>query len=73
MGYGFWRRKSLRSTKPISVGCWKKAWRLIILEEMYTSVHGAIRADPTTQLTEKKAPTEKKMWVTASPDRSLIL
>ncbi|KAH9546460.1 hypothetical protein CY35_12G096500 [Sphagnum magellanicum] len=29
---------------------------------MYTSVHGAIRADPTTQLTEKKAPTEKKIW-----------
>ncbi len=25
-----------------------------------------IPADPTTQLTEKKAPTEKKMWVAAS-------
>jgi large subunit ribosomal protein L5e len=31
------------------------------LAEMYTSVHAAISADPTTQLTEKKAPTEKKM------------
>jgi hypothetical protein len=39
----------------------------------YTSVHVAIRADPTTQLTEKKAPTEKKMWVAASPDSCLIL
>ncbi len=32
-----------------------------------------IPADPTTQLTEKKAPTEKKMWVAASPDSCLIL
>jgi hypothetical protein len=32
MGYSFGRRKSLRSTKPISVGCWKKAWRLMILQ-----------------------------------------
>jgi large subunit ribosomal protein L5e len=31
------------------------------LAEMYTSVHAAIRADPTAQLTEKNAPTEKKM------------
>jgi hypothetical protein len=33
---------------------------------MYTSVHAAIRADPTAQLTEKNAPTEKKMWIAAS-------
>ncbi|KAH8967594.1 hypothetical protein BDL97_03G084600 [Sphagnum fallax] len=32
------------------------------LAEMYTGVHAAISADPTTQLTEKKAPTEKKIW-----------
>jgi large subunit ribosomal protein L5e len=31
------------------------------LAEMYNSVHAAIRADPTAQLTEKNAPTEKKM------------
>jgi large subunit ribosomal protein L5e len=31
------------------------------LAEMYTSVHVAIRADPTAQLTKKNAPTEKKM------------
>jgi large subunit ribosomal protein L5e len=31
------------------------------LAEMYTGVHTAICADPTTQLTQKKAPTEKKM------------
>ncbi|CAM6033094.1 unnamed protein product [Sphagnum compactum] len=32
------------------------------LAEMYTSVHAAIHADPTAQTTEKRAPSEKKMW-----------
>ncbi|XP_024389450.1 large ribosomal subunit protein uL18y [Physcomitrium patens] len=32
------------------------------LAEMYTSVHAAIRADPTQQKTEKKAPAEKRKW-----------
>jgi large subunit ribosomal protein L5e len=31
------------------------------LAEMYTSMHAAIRADPSAQLTEKNAPTKKKM------------
>ena len=30
------------------------------LAEMYTKVHAAIRADPAAQLTEKKAPAEKR-------------
>jgi hypothetical protein len=65
-GYSFGRRKSLRSTKPISVGCWKKAWRLMILQRCTPSVHAAICAYPTAQLIEKNGPTEKKMWVAAS-------
>ncbi|KAH8961368.1 hypothetical protein BDL97_05G046800 [Sphagnum fallax] len=32
------------------------------LAEMYTSMHAAIRADPSAQLTEKNAPTKKKIW-----------
>ncbi len=36
------------------------------LAEMYASVHAAIRADPSAQLTEKNAPTEKKTWVAVS-------
>jgi large subunit ribosomal protein L5e len=32
------------------------------LAEMYASVHAVIRADPSAQLTEKNAPTEKKIW-----------
>ncbi len=39
------------------------------LAEMYTSVHAAIRADPTAKLTEKNAPTEKKMM---PPDIALL-
>jgi large subunit ribosomal protein L5e len=31
------------------------------LIEMYTTVHAAIRTDPSAQLTEKNAATEKKM------------
>jgi large subunit ribosomal protein L5e len=30
------------------------------IAEMYTSVHAAIRADPNPQITEKKAPAEKR-------------
>jgi large subunit ribosomal protein L5e len=30
------------------------------LADMYTKVHAAIRADPAAQLTEKKAPAEKR-------------
>jgi len=30
------------------------------LADMYTKVHAAIRADPTAQKTEKKAPAEKR-------------
>lgn len=30
------------------------------LADMYTKVHAAIRADPSAQLTEKKAPAEKR-------------
>lgn len=32
------------------------------LEEMYTAVHEAIRADPSPQLTEKTKPEEPKSW-----------
>eukprot|EP00270_Netrium_digitus_P001792 TRINITY_DN119_c0_g1_i1.p1 TRINITY_DN119_c0_g1~~TRINITY_DN119_c0_g1_i1.p1 ORF type:complete len:318 (+),score=114.65 TRINITY_DN119_c0_g1_i1:42-956(+) len=32
------------------------------LEEMYKSVHEAIREDPSPQLTEKKPPAEKRSW-----------
>jgi len=42
-------------------GLLKEGLEVDDLAEMYNSVHGAIRADPTAQLTEKNAPTEKKM------------
>jgi large subunit ribosomal protein L5e len=42
-------------------GLLKEGFEVDDLAEMYTSVHAAIRADPSAQLTEKNAPTEKKM------------
>jgi large subunit ribosomal protein L5e len=39
----------------------KEGFKADDLAEMYTSVHAAICADPSAQLTEKNAPTEKKM------------
>jgi large subunit ribosomal protein L5e len=42
-------------------GLLKEGFEADDLAEMYTSVHAAICADPSAQLTEKNAPTEKKM------------
>jgi large subunit ribosomal protein L5e len=42
-------------------GLLKEGFEADDLAEMYSSVHAAIRADPSAQLTEKNAPTEKKM------------
>jgi len=47
-------------------GLLKEGFEADDLAEMYTSVHAAIHADPSAQLTKKNAPTEKKMWVAAS-------
>jgi len=38
-------------------GLLKEGFKADDLAEMYTSVHAAIRADPSAQLTEKNAPT----------------
>ncbi|CAM6065242.1 unnamed protein product [Sphagnum tenellum] len=42
-------------------GLLKEGFEADDLAEMYSSVHAAIRADPSAQLTEKNAPTEKKI------------
>jgi len=42
-------------------GLLKEGFEADDLAEMYTSVHAAIHADPSAQLTKKNAPTEKKM------------
>ncbi len=42
-------------------GLLKEGFEADDLAEMYTSVHAAIHADPSAHLTEKNAPTEKKM------------
>ncbi len=38
-------------------GLLKEGFKADDLAEMYTSVHAAIRADPSAQLTEKNTPT----------------
>jgi large subunit ribosomal protein L5e len=43
-------------------GLLKEGFEADDLAEMYTSVHAAIHADPSAHLTEKNAPTEKKIW-----------
>ncbi len=73
MGYNFLKEEEPEKYQAHFSGLLKEGLEADDLAEMYTSVHAAISADPTTQLTEKKAPTEKKMWVAASPDSCLIL
>ncbi len=42
-------------------GLLKEGFEVDDLVEMYTTVHAGILAGPSAQLTEKNAPTEKKM------------